>query len=470
MEGWGQHRGWVLDRGRGWGHDEGWSQGVGRTGLGRGAGPAQRPCTHPIEAAQVLDPVLVPVVVVVDDSMLLVHTAGLGRHRNPRAAVRARRPRRWRHPAGGPAPHSPTLPHPTTIPPPGPWPRSPRGPTHASTPQAHVPQKAHPGLTRPAVLATEQATGFLLPQPATRAPPVVISPPRHQEASAPCHPSHCSRVSVGGAGNARKIWDTLFTPKGRAGWPGAAGSKGYGCSGGARPRPAWPTAHTSRSDGHVHTRVTCLRPHCLLLACTGSHVLSTPSTQMPQAREHVQVAPPRALPALPWPPADPGPLPKDRHPAPSHSQAGGPQPLHSRDTEAGTGPQGHILLDQAPPARAALPSQGAGGLDTERITTAQPAAHTSLLEVPCVWVAAASLPHHLRSPGLGQPQETPAGPANRGVLGPSPGQMTVPARQGSHETPRTPTSGVCHGNDETHTLTPHRLGQAGRPLGGYPST
>lgn len=66
------------------------------------------------------------------------------------------------------------------------------------------------------------------------------------------------------------------------------------------------------------------------------------------------------------------------------------------------------------------------------------------------------------------PPEEPrpgAGPANRGVLGPSPGQMTVPARQGNHETPGTPTSRARHGNDETHTLAPHRLGQDGPALG-----
>lgn len=33
--------------------------------------------THPIETAQVLHPVFITVLVVVDDSMLLVHTAGL---------------------------------------------------------------------------------------------------------------------------------------------------------------------------------------------------------------------------------------------------------------------------------------------------------------------------------------------------------------------------------------------------------
>lgn len=140
MEGWGQHRGRVLERSRGWGHNMGWSQGVGGTGLGRGVGPAQRPCTHPIEAAQVLDPVLVPVSVVVDDSVLLVHTAGLGRHTNSRVADRARRPRRWRHPRRPCSPLS-----------------NPPPPDHNTTtrPLATQPMRSHPRLHTSSVCAPE---------------------------------------------------------------------------------------------------------------------------------------------------------------------------------------------------------------------------------------------------------------------------------------------------------------------------
>lgn len=44
---------------------------------GGGGDQAGAQCTHPIETAQVLHPVLVTVLVVVDDSMLLVHATGL---------------------------------------------------------------------------------------------------------------------------------------------------------------------------------------------------------------------------------------------------------------------------------------------------------------------------------------------------------------------------------------------------------
>lgn len=71
----------VLEDG-GTGVGAGRGQGVGGhvwVGPVRGAWPAQKPHTHPVEAAQVLHPVFVPVLVVVDDSMLLVHAAGLER-------------------------------------------------------------------------------------------------------------------------------------------------------------------------------------------------------------------------------------------------------------------------------------------------------------------------------------------------------------------------------------------------------
>lgn len=60
--------------------------GHGGTGVGQRAwswrakaGPTQRrPGTHPIQAAQVLHPVLIPILVIVDDRVLLVHAARLG--------------------------------------------------------------------------------------------------------------------------------------------------------------------------------------------------------------------------------------------------------------------------------------------------------------------------------------------------------------------------------------------------------
>lgn len=91
-----------------------------------------------------------------------------------------------------------------------------------------------------------------------------------------------------GAGYPLVIWDTLFTPKGRHGWPCRVGraqreAQRAGMLWGRPPRPASRTAHTaSWSDGHIHTYacVMCLRPHCLTRACTGlirpEHALSTP--------------------------------------------------------------------------------------------------------------------------------------------------------------------------------------------------
>lgn len=153
---------------------------MGGTGLGRGVGPAQRPCTHPIEAAQVLDPVLVPVSVVVDDSVLLVHTAGLGGTHKPsggrpgQAAQEVAAPRRrlqpsptrpqYHHQAPGRAAHEvpPAPPHLKRVCPRRPTqacPSLPRGPLQLR-PALHSTRRPVPPLPSQPLLLGQRGRGW----------------------------------------------------------------------------------------------------------------------------------------------------------------------------------------------------------------------------------------------------------------------------------------------------------------------
>lgn len=320
----GQGRGQGEGRGRVW---------VGPVG---GAWPAQKPRTHPIEAAQVLHPVFVPVLVVVDDSMLLVHAAGLERMEAlrwpPGKGTQGKWPHRWPHIHPPRPDHTPTRPGASStkvsvtslggvLPP-----ESPCGPDPISPPSTKEPR------VPPA-------------PPATLGPPSVTS--GHQQASAHCPPCHCSRGSVGRMDTLQCSRTGCSLPRAGAGGgtgedqsPEGGSKRGWGAQGSPHPPSQSRSAHLSEwgTRAHMHAHVRRRTP--------GSHTLSAhPAAQVPP----------------PWPPA------------PSHGQAAVSPP---RATEAGTRSQGHILLGQEAPAQAALPSQGAGGLGTEHHRP--PRGHTSV--------------------------------------------------------------------------------------------
>lgn len=192
-----------------------------------GRGQQRRPGTHPIQAAQVLHPVLVPVLVIVDDGVLLVHAAGLGDTDNFQVAFPVGQD------PGDRGPHHPnntiiTTGAPiTTIPTPAHRPQSPGSPAHILTPQVCAPWKAHPGLTRPPGHTTgvcQDARQVPLTHCCHPGPSLCDQPFTANKPEPPFPPKLVAAPgsAVGGAGNPLVIWDMMFSPKarwGRAGWP-----------------------------------------------------------------------------------------------------------------------------------------------------------------------------------------------------------------------------------------------------------